>query len=58
MKLNSGKRYFTIKNKDLQNFIGQRGRRGNMLPKGLRNVESIEVITLKKEKEGEEEEVD
>ena len=58
LKLNSGKRHFTIKNKDLQNFIGQRGRRGNMLPKGLRNVESIEVITLKKEKDGEEEEVD
>ena len=58
LKLNSGKRHFTIKNKDLQNFIGQRGRRGNMLPKGLRNIESIEVITLKKEKDGEEEEVD
>jgi len=58
LKLNSGKRHFTIKNKDLQNFIGQRGRRGNMLPKGLRNVESVEVITLKKEKVGEEEKVD
>ena len=49
LKLNSGKRHFTIKGKDLQNFIGQRGRRGNMLPKGFRNIDSIEVILLKQE---------
>ena len=58
LKLNSGKRHFTIRNKDLQNFIGQRGRRGNMLPKGFRNIDSIEVITLKADKDQAEEKDD
>ena len=32
LKVFSGKRHFTIKSKDLENFIGNRGRRGNFLP--------------------------
>ena len=36
LKLISGKRYFSIKYKDLENFSGNRGRRGNFLPKGFR----------------------
>ena len=44
LRLLSGKRHFTIKSKDLENFIGNRGRRGNFLPKGFRNVDGIEVI--------------
>ena len=36
LRLLSGKRHFTIKSKDLENFVGNRGRRGNFLPKGFR----------------------
>ena len=45
LKLISGKRHFTIKFKDLENFLGNRGRRGNFLPKGFRKVDGIEVIS-------------
>ena len=44
LRLFSGKRHFTIKSKDLENFVGNRGRRGNFLPKGFRKVDGIEVI--------------
>ena len=45
LRLLNGKRHFTIKSKDIQNFIGNRGRRGNLLPKGFRNVDGVEVIS-------------
>jgi len=45
LKLFSGKRHFTIKAKDLENFEGSRGLRGTFLPKGFRNVDSVEVVT-------------
>ena len=51
LKLISGKRHFTIKFKDLENFAGNRGRRGNFLPKGFRKVDRVEVVTLKNSKE-------
>ena len=51
LKLISGKRHFTIKFKDLENFTGNRGRRGNFLPKGFRKVDRVEVVTLKNSKE-------
>ena len=51
LKVFSGKRHFTIKSKDLENFIGNRGRRGNFLPKGFRVVDSVEVISRNKEEE-------
>lgn len=51
LKLISGKRHFTIKFKDLDNFVGNRGRRGNFLPKGFRKVDRVEVVTLKNSKE-------
>ena len=47
LKLLSGKRHFTIKAKDIENFIGNRGRRGNLLPKGFRNVDGVEVVLTK-----------
>ena len=50
LKLISGKRHFSIKAKDIVNFIGNRGRRGNFLPKGFRNVDGIEVIATKEGK--------
>lgn len=51
LKLISGKRHFTIKYKDLENFAGNRGRRGNFLPKGFRKVDGVEVVFLKNSKE-------
>ena len=45
LKLVSGKRHFTIKSKDLENFKGSRGLRGNLLPKGFRKVDSVEVVS-------------
>ncbi len=55
LRLISGKRHFSIKPKDIQNFIGNRGRRGNFLPKGFRNVDGIEVISTQVNKTKEEE---
>ena len=51
LKLISGKRPFSIKYKDLENFSGNRGRRGNFLPKGFRKVDRVEVIRLNTQKE-------
>ena len=43
MKVYAGKRQLTIKNKDLQNYLGERGRRGLKLPKGYQRVDNISV---------------
>ena len=39
----AGKRKLTLKASDLEHYIGERGRRGNKLPRGLQRVDSIEV---------------
>ncbi|WP_423063330.1 DNA topoisomerase IV subunit A [Candidiatus Paracoxiella cheracis] len=44
LALYSGKRSLTLKPDDLANFQGERGRRGNKLPRGFRKVESIAVV--------------
>ena len=41
--LTSGKRSLTLKFADLEAYQGERGRRGNKLPQGLRNVDSASV---------------
>jgi topoisomerase-4 subunit A len=41
--LYAGKRKLGLKQADLENFRGERGRRGAMLPRGLQRVTSIEV---------------
>lgn len=41
LTLYSGKRHLTLKPKDLVNFQGERGRRGNKLPRGFRKVDNI-----------------
>ncbi len=40
----SGKRKLTIQTKDLANFHGERGRRGNLLPKAYRRVDNLIVV--------------
>ena len=42
--VNAGKRHVKMKFKDLEHYQGERGRRGNKLPRGFQNVTSIEVV--------------
>jgi topoisomerase-4 subunit A len=42
--VNAGKRHVKMKFKDLEHYQGERGRRGNKLPRGFQNVSSIEVV--------------
>ncbi|MCZ6802434.1 MAG: hypothetical protein O7D86_00455 [Proteobacteria bacterium] len=39
----SGQRHTTMKSADQEYYIGERGRRGNMLARGYRNVIRIEA---------------
>lgn len=39
----SGKRHHSVKFADLQHYIGERGRRGNKLPRGFQKVDRVEV---------------
>jgi len=39
----SGKRHHNLKFSDLQHYIGERGRRGNKLPRGFQKVDRVEV---------------
>lgn len=39
----AGKRKLGLKPSDLENFRGERGRRGSMLPRGLQRVTAIEI---------------
>ncbi len=41
LSLLSGKRTFTLKPADLDNYRGERGRRGNKLPRGFQRVDGI-----------------
>ncbi len=43
--IHSGKRKLTLKPADIENFNGERGRRGNMLPRGYRKVDAVEVTS-------------
>jgi len=39
----SGKRHLSLKGSDLDHYLGERGRRGNKLPRGFQNVDRAEV---------------
>ena len=41
LRIESGKRFLTLKLKDLENYISSRAKRGNMLPQGYRKVDRI-----------------
>ena len=49
LRIESGKRFLTLKLKDLENYISSRAKRGNMLPQGYRKVvrmiEEVETIS-------------
>lgn len=40
----SGKRYINLKSADLDAYAGERGRRGNKLPRGFQKIDRVEVI--------------
>ncbi|OED40557.1 DNA topoisomerase IV subunit A [Endozoicomonas sp. (ex Bugula neritina AB1)] len=42
--LYAGRRHVTLKPADFEHYIGERGRRGNKLPRGFQKVDRIEVI--------------
>jgi topoisomerase-4 subunit A len=44
LQVYSGKRHLTLKFADLQHYLGERGRRGNKLPRGFQNVDRLEVL--------------
>jgi topoisomerase-4 subunit A len=47
LRIESGKRFLTLKLKDLENYISSRAKRGNMLPQGYRKVDNmIEEVEL------------
>lgn len=37
----SGKRHLTLKAKDLEHYVGERGRRGAKLPRGFQRVDEL-----------------
>ena len=41
----AGRRHHNLKPADLQYYQGERGRRGNKLPRGFQNVDRLEVLT-------------
>lgn len=43
LTVHAGKRHFTLKGADLEHYKGERGRRGNCLPRGLQNVTQLQV---------------
>jgi len=44
--LYSGKRYLGLKLSDLEHYRGERGRRGNKLPRGFQKVDKVEIKSL------------
>lgn len=44
LTVHAGKRHVKMKFADLEHYQGERGRRGNKLPRGFQNVTSIEVV--------------
>ncbi len=42
--IQSGKRTLTLKPDDLEHYRGERGRRGNKLPRGFQKVDGVEVV--------------
>lgn len=45
LTVHAGKRHHNLKPADLLHYRGERGRRGNKLPRGFQNVDRVEVIS-------------
>ena len=44
LKIWAGKRHLQMKLKDMQHYLGERGRRGHKLPRGFQKVDKVEVV--------------
>jgi topoisomerase-4 subunit A len=44
LTVHAGRRHHNLKPADLEHYRGERGRRGNKLPRGFQNVDRIEVV--------------
>ncbi len=44
LKVFAGRRHHNLRPSDLEHYRGERGRRGNKLPRGFQNVDRVEVI--------------
>ncbi len=44
INIHAGKRHLVMKAADLAHYLGERGRRGNKLPRGFQNVDRIDVV--------------
>ncbi len=44
LRLYSGRRQLVLKFDELQHYLGERGRRGNKLPRGYQKIDSIETV--------------
>jgi topoisomerase-4 subunit A len=49
LEIRAGKRKMGLKFADLEHYLGERGRRGHKLPRGLQRVDGIEVIRAEPE---------
>ena len=43
LRITSGKRHTTIKYRELEDYMGNRGQRGRKLPRGFQNVQGVQV---------------
>jgi topoisomerase-4 subunit A len=48
LRIHAGKRYVNMKFNELEHYLGERGRRGNKLPRGFQKVDSVEVVSSEK----------
>ena len=44
LAIQSGQRQLKLKPTDIKHYMGERGRRGNMLPRGFRNISGMRAI--------------
>ncbi len=44
LQVNSGRQHLKMKPSDLEHYRGERGRRGNKLPRGYQRVDSLDVL--------------
>ncbi|MDM8523810.1 DNA topoisomerase IV subunit A [Desulfococcaceae bacterium HSG8] len=44
LTVHAGRRHMTLKNEDIDQYTGERGRRGKKLPRGFQKVDQVEVI--------------
>ena len=44
LEIRAGKRKMGLQFADLEHYLGERGRRGHKLPRGLQRVDGIDVI--------------